>query len=66
MTSVLSFAHIADDVFKAVASCVLGGIQDGGVQVLLLLISLPVVQLLITIIKHSVRNLTQHMNNYKV
>lgn len=43
------FTHVAEEVLEVVASGVVVGIQDGGVQVLLLVISLPVVELSITL-----------------
>ncbi len=41
--------HVAEEVLKVVASGVVVGIQDGGVQVLLFVISLPIVELSITL-----------------
>lgn len=39
------FTYVAEEVLEVVASGVVIGIQDSGVQVLLFMISLPVVEL---------------------
>lgn len=43
------FTYVAKEVFEVVASGVVVGIQNGGIQVLLLVISLPVVELSMTV-----------------
>lgn len=39
------YTYVAEEVFEVVASGIVVSIQNGGVEVLLLMISLPVVQL---------------------
>lgn len=44
------FAYVAEEVLEVVASGIVVGIQNGGIQVLLLMISLPVVELSMTVV----------------
>lgn len=46
----LIFTYVAEEFLEVVASGVVVGIQDGGVHVLLLMISLLIVELSMTIV----------------
>lgn len=50
-TFVFIFTYVAEEVFEVVASGIVVGIQNSGVLVLLLMISLPVVELSMTFFK---------------
>lgn len=49
-TFVFIFTYVAEEVFEVVASGIVVGIQNSCVHVLLLMVSLPVVELLMTVV----------------